>query len=846
MRRSFWVFICGEWEVPETMNPRVALLQFLAHLVTADRQIDLTEVERFRELAREQGLVEHDQAGIQQILTGAPDAPTLAETLDAMAGSKHRELQRTALWAGLQIVYADGYLDPLEETVFAQALARWQIPRAEFDQMKLTALQAAAAAVSPEDQDGEQSEPASFQDRYLTPATLGLLKMLHRLGVPGLEHRIATMQNRLLLAGPEYANAIRQCSAVAEADFALASRHLEACAEILRLLSDEIATAIRKVGSGRSKDHAQLRSALKALEEQVQSVLLSGIEQSQAALHRKERAMHMFTISFLGRTKAGKSTLHAVITGEGFDAIGRGKQRTTRFRRVYRWKNLRIIDTPGIEAPQEGGEQDQRIAESVLDESDIVCFVLINDSQQPAELDFLGSIRDRNKPVVILLNVKEDLTQPPRLKRFLRNPDHWATRTDAKSLRGHLQRIERYARERYRGGPIRVIPVHLLAARMSRQEEYRRHAAALFRGSRIREFLDALRVAVIEEGVLRRSQTLLDGSRYNLEQATRGLREKTAALSELLGHLKEKQQGLGSKFDRSFRRRHANLMSEIADLFRELRNGVWDFAYRHYNKSESELESAWARHVRRMGLDARLKAAADRHLNAYLKDVQDALEEIAADFDLLVEEGLANTAIVSSSTFPIREIFRVGGAILTVAGVLLISNPVGWVLTIGGILASLFGGLFKSREERRREAAEQIYDSIMESLDENEASVTRDADQQFRRAHRDVKKKVADQLKAMIQALDGLVGRLEPAVESLQQRLQELDEAFAYRALNFIRYGNEAPADLSREAIREVVLAVARDFGRQMTILTPLQVSEAARQRLSRNLGEEIVIARRA
>ena len=34
--------------------------------------------------------------------------------------------------------------------------------------------------------------------------------------------------------------------------------------------------------------------------------------------------MNSYTISFIGKTKAGKSTLHAVITGEGDDFIGRG------------------------------------------------------------------------------------------------------------------------------------------------------------------------------------------------------------------------------------------------------------------------------------------------------------------------------------------------------------------------------------------------------------------------------------------------------------------------------------------------------------------------------------------
>lgn len=62
-------------------------------------------------------------------------------------------------------------------------------------------------------------------------------------------------------------------------------------------------------------------------------------------------------------TKAGKSTLHSILTEQGWDAIGVGKQRTTRSNRFYTWNNIRIIDTPGIGAP--GGKSDEEIAESI-------------------------------------------------------------------------------------------------------------------------------------------------------------------------------------------------------------------------------------------------------------------------------------------------------------------------------------------------------------------------------------------------------------------------------------------------------------------------------------------------
>jgi predicted GTPase len=108
---------------------------------------------------------------------------------------------------------------------------------------------------------------------------------------------------------------------------------------------------------------------------------LKGVRKS---LNAKQRDLNHFSIAFMGKTKAGKSTLHAIITGEGWDAIGVGKQRTTRFNRVYEWKNIRIIDTPGIGAP--GGKTDEEIAQSVIEESDVICYVVTNDSIQETSL----------------------------------------------------------------------------------------------------------------------------------------------------------------------------------------------------------------------------------------------------------------------------------------------------------------------------------------------------------------------------------------------------------------------------------------------------------------------------
>ena len=188
----------------------------------------------------------------------------------------------------------------------------------------------------------------------------------------------------------------------------------------------------------------------------------------------------------MGKSKAGKSTLHAIITGEGWEAIGVGKQNTTRLNRVYEWKNIRIIDTPGIAAPD--GAEYQKIAETIIDESDVMCFVVTNNNQQKSEFEFLKQLKKKGKPLLVLMNVQENLTSEIRLRRFLEKPNEIFSDDKAK-LGGHFDRIRRDAKEYYGTAEFPIIPVQLMAARLARQEIDQIKSNHLMKASRLQSFL---------------------------------------------------------------------------------------------------------------------------------------------------------------------------------------------------------------------------------------------------------------------------------------------------------------------------------------------------------------------
>ena len=110
----------------------------------------------------------------------------------------------------------------------------------------------------------------------------------------------------------------------------------------------------------------------------------------------------------IGRTKAGKSTLRFVLTGEGADGIGKGGQRTTSIPITYRWRDIDVVDTPGVGAYQ--GAVDDASALTAAADADLVVWVAGSDSQQPATAERVLQAIAPGIPVVVLVNHKQTFT----------------------------------------------------------------------------------------------------------------------------------------------------------------------------------------------------------------------------------------------------------------------------------------------------------------------------------------------------------------------------------------------------------------------------------------------------
>lgn len=810
----------------------------VTHLVCADEQVHIEEYRKLFELGEAMKICATTKEEAQKILNQCESRLRLG----AVALRIPKYIRGDVLDLLLTITYLDGFSDPLERIFLDEVTRIWKFNPHEVEHRCAQAekLHAQLHIRGPQTIPDELSIAArAFKgvDRFL-PRTL--MESLYRVVPPRINERIAEMRQEILLAGPEYDLAIKKCETVANQDIETTERVLEDTQLILRVLMDsfsqEIETLAKSPSSGTAESAREVIAYLRANCDNLDNQICQHIERVRISLQRKKRATKYFTVSFLGKTKAGKSTLHAVVTNDGWDGIGVGTQRTTRLNRVYQWKSMRVIDTPGIGAP--GGKSDEEIAKSVIDESDVICFVVTNNNQQESEFQFLRLLKERAKPLVILLNVQEDLTKAMRMERFLKAPDSLFSE-DKRYLGGHFDRIRRYAETSYGNDYFEIVPVQLLAAQFARQDPAHEHSSALYRNSRLQQFLDAIRIALVEHGVIRRSQTLLGSTVADIQEPLVWSQKVENRNAAVVSKLREQRESALKRLTDAEHDAKSEMTVGIQKAFTDLRASVALFAEDHWDCDEKSLNEGWTKLVKSKHLEKRLNNAILAATTKYQNEVASVLDEIGKDMQLIdaLELEECHLGKQSSSTF-VKNAFKWGGSLLCLAP-LVLGGPPGWIALGVGLVAQFFSWLLEDKATKRRNAVEAISQALLESVDVQKKKSIKRAERDFKKHSQQVRSDIEEYFDGLIEGLAAIGQALGKAKEALDLQISEINLAYAYRILEWAA-GAGVPGGIPIE--KGVIASIDRQLGRKMTIQLHKKVSilrsdESIKQVLQENVN---------
>lgn len=601
----------------------------------------------------------------------------------------------------------------------------------------------------------------------------------------------------------------------------------------LKSTQERLLSAV-KLKKGASKEVREVARIVESTAEDFNNIINVSLAENNAMLEKKKRNIRYFSIAFMGRTKAGKSTLHKVITQQEHDDIGVGRLRTTRYNRSWYWDRLRIVDTPGIGAP--GGETDTEIARSIIDEADIICYVVTSDSIQETEFDFFDTIKERNKPLYIILNYKSNLGQEIRLQRFIKDPEQWFVTDGPQSLIGHINRIHDRLDGKYNMNNVEIIPIHLLAAQIGLSGKYDTETSQrLIEGSHIMNFIRSIKKEIHNSGSLKKSLSIIDGTAYQIDSMCKSIEADNAILKKGNSNLAKNRERICEFFEREKNKLINDIKSYWDIAQRDLCNYAYSFAQNHYD--DKNAGKAWESDPAVKSINNELKNKIQSRLQDFNEKAKSEVEEVASDIHIL--SNLSKTGNDNVTGIKINNT-RLGvglaGALVTAATPFVIANlwnPAGWIVALGttvtSIVISIITSLFKSKQDKIREATEnlnkQLCDNINSSIETSSSKSKSDIISSIDK----LKISVDDVLKTYIDNIRKLTDNLDDLIKNCLSDEDTINSLIGFRILEFAdeKVISEHKIDVNSNTEIRKKFPVKRDWKNQsLMYLYPVKASK--------------------
>jgi small GTP-binding protein len=612
------------------------------------------------------------------------------------------------------------------------------------------------------------------------------LKSNNAAGHTGKRANQNSTNNVFRITQKEYLQVIKKCQKTARNDYKLVSPITDDIVET----GERLRTVLENKITNNTKFQPDVEKALKMFSESINALLIEQTEKYRDEMNRKGRAVNDFTISLIGRTKAGKSTLRAVLTGKGEENIGIGAQRTTRINNIYEWNHIRIIDTPGIDAGDDEDEQDKRIAEQVIGESDVICYIAASDGLPANAREFAVNIAKRNKPVIMLVNYKSNINSPSRFKRYIVNPEQWKSSEGTNRIDGYYKPIERLATENGVESLIKYNTVFLYAELLSRREEYKEYATVLRNSSGVDEFLANLKNTVVTQGPFLRSKTIIDDTATICNRWIETLDSLTQPIRDQQVRLVAERSLTEKRIKKSQDYLIKSVTSDIDSTYNKLaKNDAVDFVNLHYMEKEN-LSSKWKQYAKDLGFSKELENVVAERCKDFEDEIIAILNEVIEDLKISIDETQSSFGKFNGKNFPYREVFRFSGDIIALAGsiVLLIgvSNPIGWSLIALGAVANIISGWFKSKAKRQSEAKKKLINKIQKAIEEQQKQATKNIIKQIKEESTKAINRTINCYGELINGLEMVLGICDEITSEMIYDVNKLNIIFAKKILEYI------------------------------------------------------------
>lgn len=458
------------------------------------------------------------------------------------------------------------------------------------------------------------------------------------------------------------------------------------------------------------------------------SQLSDAVKKIRQKNEQSKQELSNFKIVLFGKTKAGKSTIREALTKGNGATIGRGGQSTTLEIHDYSWANLKVYDTPGSLSVRDknkdksGIGDEERKAHELLLDSDISIFMFTSDNIEKPELEYLKEICEKGKDVLILLNVKADISNYALFKQRKKERD-----ISAEYQKGNFDRITK----EIPGFSPTILPIHAQAAFFSRgrnpmlDEFYQKNSVRrneLYQLSHFREVRNYLVQNILKRGKTMRAQTI----RGKYISIVSEFAKKNQGPIDCCLEKVQKVYELSRKEKKRIEQKIKAFDERIStDVLMEARSRIdtYDIAYECIDEkySKSVIQERW-----QTALICALSDVPEAVITPFLNEIKKDITSLWEQIDFINDIFEQDTSFEGMEAYsaPWKDLLR-GGSL--VASLVTFAASVGWIpgggwvvggaAALGAVLLAV-ASFFKSKETKIRELQEKFDSSLQNAVND--------------------------------------------------------------------------------------------------------------------------------
>ena len=476
-----------------------------------------------------------------------------------------------------------------------------------------------------------------------------------------------------------------------------------------------------------------------------------GSEKLIGSFENKVKKIDNFTICLFGRTKVGKSTtMEALTKGEG-KTIGIGKQNTTTEIKEYVWNNLKVIDTPGIDAMQ-NIDQLENMALTFADNSDLIVFLMPHQIEE-GDFDKFSLFYKQNKPNLIILNIKESVGKEGSkdIEMFIKNSHNILEKS---KIDDYKDRINKYIFEKLKieKNLVPIIAIHSNAAFVSNQVRDENLKKQLYSISKFPEFESLLIKEVSNYGELYRIKNPHETVKLFSEKINEELNYFTTYLTEQQNVFHNNIVKFTSVKHKIMQIQSSIIQNNIENFFNNKINSTTYIINKIFDtRKEEERDEILNDFIKESEIKNRIEKSVNEIQKVITKEIQKYFDAFSKELNLIelkysrsnfhdstnqkiqnIEDIKFKENLIEGAGLVTSVVGGIGialvameGAIVGIEGTLFgvgaanIWNPIGWGLIITGAALSFVGIFFaKNRKKKITESKLKATNELKNKLTE--------------------------------------------------------------------------------------------------------------------------------